>query len=276
MSLLTIGQLAERAGIARSALRYYEEQALIAPSGRTRAGYRLYDADVIDRLLFIQRAQRLGFSLADIKAMLEEMARPLNAKRDDKRDHKRDRSNHRATRPASTVLAIAERRYLDIERQLTDLLVLRHELGAFLNDLNSARQDADEVYEHLIARVCSHAHDDAAAAEATLGWLLDRTGCVLAREDRDKLIEPLVGRHIHVWRDGEGYRVLIPLTPGADTRIETALERIAALEAECHAHGELRLEHSDEGYVFVAKGDKAFLFAQLFLDLESTKRQQST
>lgn len=262
MSLLTIGRLAERAGITRSALRYYEEQALIAPTGRTRAGYRLYDADVIERLLFIQRAQRLGFSLADIKAMLEEMARPS------------DRARVPATRRTSAVLAIAERRYLDIERQLTDLLVLRHELGAFLNDLNSAGQGAEEVYEHLIARVCSHAHDDAAAAEATLGWLLDRTGCVLAREDRDKLIEPLIGRHIHVWRDGEGYRVLIPLTPGADARIEAALERIAALEAECHAHGELRLERSDEGYVFVAEGDKAFLFAQLFLDLESTKRPQ--
>lgn len=252
MSQLTIGQLAGRAGVSRSALRYYEEQALIAPAARTPAGYRLYHPDTVDRLLFIQRAQRLGFSLADIKSMLEQTAHPRNG--------------------PNSVVAIAERRYLDIERQLTDLLVLRHELGAFLSDLNRTRKAPSELYERLIERVCSHERDDSAAAEATLGWLLDRTGCVLAREDRDKLIEPLVGRHIHVWRDGDGYRVLIP---GNEPKVAAALERIAALEAECHAHAELRLERSDEGYVFVAEGDKAFLFAQLFLDLESTKRQES-
>lgn len=252
MSQLTIGQLAERAGIARSALRYYEEQRLIAPATRTRAGYRLYRTDTVDRLLFIQRAQRLGFSLADIKSMLDETARPPSRQ--------------------SSVVAIAERRYLDIERQLTDLLVLRHELGAFLSDLYRSRKDPSDVYERLIARVCSHDRDDPAAVRATLGWLLERTDCVLAREDRDKLIEPLAGLHIHVWRDGEGYRVLIP---GTDARVAAALERIAALEAECHAHAELRLERSDEGYVFVAEGDKAFLFAQLFLDLESTKRREN-
>jgi len=246
MRQLTIGQLAERAGVARSALRFYEEQHLIAPAARTRAGYRLYDTDTIERLLFIQRAQRLGFSLADIKSMLEQTGQP------------RDQPN--------SLAAIAEQRYLDIERQLTDLLVQRHELGAFLNDLNRTAKDPNALYERLIARVCSHEHDG--AAEATLGWLLERTGCVLAREDRDKLIEPLVGRHIHVWRDGTGYRVLIPSDEPA---VAAALERIAALEAECHAHAELRLERGDEGYVFIAEGDKAFLFAQLFLDLESTK-----
>lgn len=251
--MLTIGQLADQAGIARSALRYYEEQALIAPAARTGAGYRLYRPDTVERLLFIQRAQRLGFSLADIKAMLEQTEDPRN-------------------RP-DEVVAITERRYLDIERQLTDLLVLRHELGAFLDDLNRSGNGASDLYERLIARVCSHERDDPAAADATLGWLLDRTGCVLAREDRDKLIAPLVGRHIHVWRDADGYRVLIP---GHDPEVAAALERIAALEAECHAHAALRLEHSDEGYVFVAEGDKAFLFAQLFLDLESTKLPQNT
>jgi DNA-binding transcriptional MerR regulator len=249
--MLTIGQLADQAGLARSALRYYEEQALIRPAARTRAGYRLYAPATVDRLVFIQRAQRLGFSLADIKAMLEQTA--------DSRE-----------RP-DRVVTIAEQRYLDIERQLTDLLVLRHELGAFLSDLNR-HGGAGDLYERLIARVCSHEHDDPAAADATLGWLLDRTGCVLAREDRDRLIAPLVGRHVHIWRDASGYRVLIP---GHDPAVAAALERIAALEAECHAHAALRLERSDEGYVFIAEGDKAFLFAQLFLDLESTKSPQN-
>ena len=39
---LTIGQLAKRVGLRTSALRYYEQQGLLSPSGRTTAGYRLY------------------------------------------------------------------------------------------------------------------------------------------------------------------------------------------------------------------------------------------
>jgi hypothetical protein len=49
------------------------------------------------------------------------------------------------------------------------------------------------------------------------------------------------------------------------------LREIAALEADCHAHAAPRLERTDVGFVFVAEGDEAFLFAQFFLALESGK-----
>ena len=60
---ITIGQLARRTGLRTSALRYYEEQGLLQPLARTAAGYRLYDANAEQRVRFIGRAQRLGFSL---------------------------------------------------------------------------------------------------------------------------------------------------------------------------------------------------------------------
>jgi MerR family transcriptional regulator, copper efflux regulator len=62
----TIGEAAQRSGFSASALRYYEEIGLVAPSTRTEAGYRLYDDDTLDRLAFIARAKKLGCSLEEI------------------------------------------------------------------------------------------------------------------------------------------------------------------------------------------------------------------
>src|SRR5690606_40887755 len=75
MKHLTIGELAKLAGVSRSMLRYYEEQGLLKPAARSAAGYRLYAPEAAQTLLFIQRAQRLGFSLADIQILLERLGR---------------------------------------------------------------------------------------------------------------------------------------------------------------------------------------------------------
>lgn len=245
MAQLTIGQLARQAGVSRSMLRYYEEQGLLKPSARTAAGYRLYAPEAAEKLLFIQRAQRLGFSLGDIQVL-------LNALED-------------GALLDETVVAVAEQRYLALERQLTELLVLRHEMGVFLLDLESrTRGPGQDVYRRLVQRVCGHEHGESSAG-STLSWLLDRTGCGLANVERDRLLSALEGKHIHVWRDGEGYRVLIP---GDGPEVEEALRAVARLEADCHAHGAPSLERTEEGFLFSAEGEQAFLFAQFFLDLE--------
>jgi DNA-binding transcriptional MerR regulator len=70
MSTFTIGQVAERTGFSASALRYYEEQGLLAPATRTDAGYRLYDDHALSRLAFIARAKQLGCSLEEISDLL--------------------------------------------------------------------------------------------------------------------------------------------------------------------------------------------------------------
>lgn len=66
VSTYTIGEMAERSGFSPSALRYYEGIGLVAPSTRTRAGYRLYDEGTLARLSFIARAKQLGCSLEEI------------------------------------------------------------------------------------------------------------------------------------------------------------------------------------------------------------------
>jgi len=63
--MLTVGELAERSGVATSALRFYEDRGLIKAE-RTSAGHRRYNRATIRRVAFILFAQRIGLSLEEI------------------------------------------------------------------------------------------------------------------------------------------------------------------------------------------------------------------
>ena len=65
MTLLTIGHLAERAGVATSAIRFYESRGLIT-SARTTGNQRRYEQSTLRRVAFIRTAQRVGLSLEEI------------------------------------------------------------------------------------------------------------------------------------------------------------------------------------------------------------------
>lgn len=69
MAQLTIGHLAERAGVATSAIRFYESRGLIA-SVRTAGNQRRYEQSTLRRIAFIRTAQRVGLSLEEIGAAL--------------------------------------------------------------------------------------------------------------------------------------------------------------------------------------------------------------
>ena len=71
---LTIGEVAARSGVAASALRFYEEQGLIA-SERNDSGHRRYPRSVLRRVAFIVFAQRVGLSLEEIGAELARLPR---------------------------------------------------------------------------------------------------------------------------------------------------------------------------------------------------------
>ena len=72
--VLTIGEVAARSGVATSALRFYEEQGLIA-SERTDSGHRRYPRAIIRRVAFIVFAQRIGLSLQEIRLELAKLPR---------------------------------------------------------------------------------------------------------------------------------------------------------------------------------------------------------
>jgi Zn(II)-responsive transcriptional regulator len=92
MDGMTRGEVADKADVNPETLRYYERKGLIPKPPRSDGGFRLYDESYVDRLRFIQRAKDLGFTLAEIKDLLdlrvgeEATCRDVKAQAEDKLD----------------------------------------------------------------------------------------------------------------------------------------------------------------------------------------------
>jgi len=69
METLQIGQVARRTGVSIDAIRFYEKAGLLPAPARSSGRYRLYDARALEDVAFIQKAQRLGFSLEEIRQL---------------------------------------------------------------------------------------------------------------------------------------------------------------------------------------------------------------
>jgi len=69
--MFTIGKVAERAQVSADSIRFYEREGLFHPAQKTASGYRLFTEDAIRRLGFIKHAQQCGFSLAEIRELLD-------------------------------------------------------------------------------------------------------------------------------------------------------------------------------------------------------------
>ncbi len=65
-----IGEVAEQTGLSLRTIRHYDEIGLVAASGRTEGGFRLYTADDLERLLLIRRMKPLGFTLEEMSELL--------------------------------------------------------------------------------------------------------------------------------------------------------------------------------------------------------------
>ncbi|SMO49280.1 heavy metal-responsive transcriptional regulator [Fodinibius sediminis] len=66
-----IGEVARRTDVNKETVRYYEKRKLIPKPDRRRSGYRIFTQHHIDQIKFIKRAQQLGFTLSEIKELLE-------------------------------------------------------------------------------------------------------------------------------------------------------------------------------------------------------------
>lgn len=108
----TISQLARAAAVPVSTVRYYERARLLAPKGRTGANYRVYDDQSLARLRFIRTAQRIGFTLEDVRRLLSIQDRGGSASRD--------------------VQGIISARMAEIDSRLRDLRNVRQVLGKML------------------------------------------------------------------------------------------------------------------------------------------------
>lgn len=67
---MRIGQIAKRAAVGVETVRFYEREGLLSAPARAASGYRQYDKDIVDRIIFIRRAKDLGFTHKEIKELL--------------------------------------------------------------------------------------------------------------------------------------------------------------------------------------------------------------
>lgn len=67
---IQIGKLAKQTGLSIDTIRFYERQGLIKQPRRSEGGFRLFNADDLQKLIFIRRSQLLGFSLGEIRELL--------------------------------------------------------------------------------------------------------------------------------------------------------------------------------------------------------------
>jgi DNA-binding transcriptional MerR regulator len=76
MQSYSIGQLSRRTGVKVPTIRWYEQEGLIEPAGRTEGNQRRYRAADLERLSFIRHARELGFDLAAIRQLIELAGHP--------------------------------------------------------------------------------------------------------------------------------------------------------------------------------------------------------
>lgn len=106
---LNIGSVAEAAGLPAKTIRYYESIGLIQPAGRRANGYRSYSETDMRTLAFIKRARSLGFSVEEVRELL---------------DLWRDRS-----RRSATVKSLATRHIAALDSKIAELQSMRGALA---------------------------------------------------------------------------------------------------------------------------------------------------
>lgn len=118
---LTIGKLADAAGVNIETIRYYQRRGLLDEPPKPLGGHRRYSGDQVKRVRFIKRAQALGFTLDEVSALLT-LDRACACKE---------------TR------ALASRKMAIVERKIADLSAMRQVLGGLIRQCDAERGGAD-------------------------------------------------------------------------------------------------------------------------------------
>ena len=110
--VFTIGELGKATGTKVETIRYYERIGLIPKPARTEGNYRNYGKAELDRLSFVRRARDLGFSLDQVRALLE-LADDVG-------------------RDCTTVDMLAKQHLAEVQRKIADLTALQRELTTLI------------------------------------------------------------------------------------------------------------------------------------------------
>ncbi|MFW5943285.1 MAG: MerR family transcriptional regulator [bacterium] len=99
MDKMRIGDVAQRAGVAATTIRYYEREGVL-PEAERKSGQRVYGPEVLELLGTVKMAQELGFTLEEIKSLLD--------------------SFRSSTEPSSLCQELAEKKLRELEKLIAD------------------------------------------------------------------------------------------------------------------------------------------------------------
>lgn len=124
MNVMTRGELARHGQVNPETIRYYERSGLLPQPKRSQAGYRLFAPTAVQRIRFIKRAQAVGFSLDEIKTLLD-LKYASDATCGDVRD-------------------MVDAKIDDIDRKIAALQAMRDELSALFEECPGGDRPTDE------------------------------------------------------------------------------------------------------------------------------------
>jgi Cu(I)-responsive transcriptional regulator len=127
---MKIGEIAAATGVHVETIRYYEREGLVSPPARTAGNYRSYSESHRKRLTFIRRARDLGFSLIQVRELLD-LA--------DDRD-----------RPCETVDEIARKHRTQVRAKIAKLTALRKELDSMIGQCRHGSISECRIIEALV------------------------------------------------------------------------------------------------------------------------------
>lgn len=129
--LLQIGELASRLALNPRTIRFYESVGILPEPARSRGGFRLYRDEDEERLRFVRAAQRLGFSLGEIREVIG--------------------FRDRGEAPCRYVAGVIEARLAEIDERLRELRTLERELRALRARMRAGgTAERDAPYCHYI------------------------------------------------------------------------------------------------------------------------------
>jgi len=123
---LRIGDLAQKSGVSRDALRFYERRGLLPAAQRTAGGFRVYPAETVDRIRFIKQAQMVGLTLQEIAALVS---------------HRNDSGLRRCRQ----VRDLLRTKVADVETKLAELQAFRTTLSEYLAQCERTISNSDRA-----------------------------------------------------------------------------------------------------------------------------------
>ena len=129
--LIKIGEIAKIIGTTVSTLRYYEEIGLVQPADKSSAKYRYYKKDDVQLVVFIKKAQNIGFTLDEIKLIL------------------RERNSGKS--PCPKVRDLAQRKIIELREKIKNLKLIERDLKRYV--LNCCHEEDSKPHESNVCKM---------------------------------------------------------------------------------------------------------------------------